>query len=174
MSQLIKETVTQIGQELFRRSDMSLDRWPRDLSEISRNVAGKFFAHPVSSRCLACGPLHGFLDFPMGKVTFPDELTEQTRQPSHRECPQDAWISEKPKGFADLPDLLFSYLSIVTCTCMSTTTWNCPAPWKSDLVGLNLAEDNAQTKPQIKPKSSRIMRMFHTTAKFHDSSFLGR
>ena len=98
MSQLIKETVTQIGQELFRRSDMSLDRWPRDLSEISRNVAGKFFAHPVSSRCLACGALHGFLDFPMGKVTFPDELTEQTRQPSHRECPQDAWISEKQQA----------------------------------------------------------------------------
>ena len=130
MSRLIKETVTQIGQELFRRSDMSLDRWPRDQSETARNVAGKIFAHPVSSRCLACGPLHGFLDFPMGQVTIPDELTEQTRQPSHRECPQDAWISEKPTSFADLPDLLFSCLRSVTGNSISSTTWNSPFPWK--------------------------------------------
>ena len=47
---IVKEAVTWIGQQLFRKSDTSLGRRSRVQSEIARNVSGYFFASDCPKR----------------------------------------------------------------------------------------------------------------------------
>ena len=100
-------------------------------------------------------------------IHFEMSSPTRMRKPSLGEC-KNKRISEKARGLADLTDLFLLCLSIVTCNCMRQIhRVVVHFLGKSDIVGQNLVEDIAQTKPQIKPKSSQTMQMLHTNGNFH-------